>query len=92
MNSRTLGLDYVDLYLVHFPVRLKGEKSMVFTNEDMIPLDMPSVWEAMERCQSLGLAKSIGVSNFTCKKIIDLLQHAKIPPAVNQVCSPVHLH
>ncbi|KAJ8498497.1 hypothetical protein OPV22_009049 [Ensete ventricosum] len=46
---------------------------------------MPTVWEAMEKCQSLGLAKSIGVSNFTCKKLADLLTHARIPPAVNQV-------
>ncbi|CAD5191461.1 unnamed protein product [Musa acuminata subsp. malaccensis] len=84
-SLRTLGLEYIDLYLIHYPVRLKGEKRMVFTGEDMIPLDMPTVWEAMEKCQSLGLAKSIGVSNFTCKKLADLLNHARIPPAVNQV-------
>ncbi|CAL9148530.1 non-functional NADPH-dependent codeinone reductase 2-like [Musa acuminata AAA Group] len=84
-SLRTLGLEYIDLYLIHHPVRLKGEKRMVFTGEDVIPLDMPTVWEAMEKCQSLGLAKSIGVSNFTCKKLADLLNHARIPPAVNQV-------
>ncbi|XP_009408565.2 non-functional NADPH-dependent codeinone reductase 2 isoform X2 [Musa acuminata AAA Group] len=66
-------------------LRLKGDKQIVFTSEDMIPLDMPTVWEAMEKCQSLGLAKSIGVSNFTCRKLADLLSHAKVPPAVNQV-------
>ena len=84
-DCRTLGLEYIDLYLIHYPVRLKGEKRMVFTSEDIIPLDMSTVWEAMEKCQSLGLAKSIGVSNFTCKKLADLLNHARIPPAVNQV-------
>ncbi|RWW41897.1 hypothetical protein BHE74_00052591 [Ensete ventricosum] len=84
-SLRTLGLEYIDLYLIHYPVRLKGDKQMVFTSEDMIPLDMPTVWEAMEKCQGLGLAKSIGVSNFTCRKLADLLSHAKIPPAVNQV-------
>ncbi|RRT77668.1 hypothetical protein B296_00000849 [Ensete ventricosum] len=84
-SLRTLGLEYIDLYLIHYPVRLKGDKQMVFTSEDMIPLDMPTVWEAMEKCQGLGLAKSIGVSNFTCRKLADLLSHAKIPPAVNQL-------
>lgn len=85
MNSRALGLDYVDLYLIHYPVQLKGEKTMIFSKEAIIPVEIPSVWEGMERCQSLGLAKSIGVSNFTSKKIVDLLEHAKISPAVNQV-------
>ena len=39
----------------------------------------------MEDCQRLGLTKSIGVSNFSCKKLTDILAFAKIPPAVNQV-------
>ncbi|KAL6571335.1 hypothetical protein OROHE_002978 [Orobanche hederae] len=39
----------------------------------------------MEECVKLGLAKSIGVSNFSCKKIQELLSFANIPPAVNQV-------
>ncbi|PHU02706.1 Non-functional NADPH-dependent codeinone reductase 2 [Capsicum chinense] len=39
----------------------------------------------MEECQKLGLTKSIGVSNFSCKKLADVLATAKIPPAVNQV-------
>ncbi|KAF8007071.1 hypothetical protein BT93_K1162 [Corymbia citriodora subsp. variegata] len=39
----------------------------------------------MEECSKLGLAKSIGVSNFGTKKLSQLLMHAKIPPAVNQV-------
>lgn len=48
-------------------------------------MDFRSVWEAMEECHKLGLAKSIGVSNFSCKKLENLLATAKIPPAVNQV-------
>ncbi|WOH13580.1 hypothetical protein DCAR_0833090 [Daucus carota subsp. sativus] len=39
----------------------------------------------MEECQSLGLTKSIGVSNFSCKKLADILAFAKIPPAINQI-------
>ncbi|KAK2994377.1 hypothetical protein RJ640_029492 [Escallonia rubra] len=50
--------------------------------EDLIPIDMKAVWTAMEECQTLGLTKSIGVSNFSCKKLGDILAFAKIPPAV----------
>ena len=50
-------------------------------------MDIKSVWGAMEECQPIGLTKSIGVSNFSYKKIGDLLAFAKIAPAVNQVSS-----
>lgn len=82
---RALEMDYVDLYLIHFPARLRGEKRFVFSGEDVTPLDMRGTWEAMEECKRLGLAKAIGVSNFTCKKLEQLLTDAKIVPAVNQV-------
>ncbi|KAJ0538882.1 putative codeinone reductase (NADPH) [Helianthus annuus] len=48
-------------------------------------MDLKAVWEGMEECQTLGLTKSIGVSNFSSKKIQQILSFAKIPPAVNQV-------
>ncbi|KAI3879594.1 hypothetical protein MKW92_017992 [Papaver armeniacum] len=48
-------------------------------------MDYKSVWAAMEECQKLGLTKSIGVSNFSCKKLQTILDIANIPPAVNQV-------
>uniref|UniRef100_A0A2N9EVG9 NADP-dependent oxidoreductase domain-containing protein n=1 Tax=Fagus sylvatica TaxID=28930 RepID=A0A2N9EVG9_FAGSY len=86
--SRTLkklGLEYVDLYLIHFPVRLKQGIVGEHSNEDVIPFDIKGTWEAMEECYRLGLAKSVGVSNFGCKKLSQLLHHATIPPAVNQV-------
>ncbi|KAH6809538.1 oxidoreductase superfamily protein [Perilla frutescens var. frutescens] len=51
----------------------------------MIPFDCKSVWAAMEDCHRLGLAKSIGVSNFSCNKIQDMFAFATILPAVNQV-------
>ena len=82
---RALEMEYVDLYLVHFPARLKGEKGFVFSGEDVLPLDMRGTWDAMEECCRLGLAKAIGVSNFSCKKLEQLLSRAKIVPAVNQV-------
>ncbi|KAF8390970.1 hypothetical protein HHK36_023270 [Tetracentron sinense] len=84
-GHRKLGLEYVDLYLVHWPVRLKkGEMVFPFNNEDLLPFDMRGTWEAMEECCRLGLAKSIGVSNFACKKLSQLLDHATRDPAVNQ--------
>ncbi|XP_059643953.1 methylecgonone reductase-like [Cornus florida] len=86
LTLRRLGLDYVDLYLIHLPVRMKeGIEGFEFTKEDLLPFDIKGTWEAMEECHRLGLAKSIGVSNFGSKKLTQLLQHATIPPAVNQV-------
>lgn len=81
-----LQLEYLDLYLIHWPVSSKpGEYVFAVKEKDLLPMDFQSVWEAMEECQKLGLAKSIGVSNFSCKKLENLLATAKIPPAVNQV-------
>ncbi|XP_027357342.1 methylecgonone reductase-like [Abrus precatorius] len=86
-SLQKLGLEYVDLYLIHWPVRMKpeakGYENMV--KENVIPFDMKGTWEAMEECYRLGLAKSIGVSNFGIKKLTQLLEIASIPPAVNQV-------
>ncbi|KAJ4835813.1 hypothetical protein Tsubulata_931356 [Turnera subulata] len=81
-----LGLEYVDLYLIHFPVALRqGVVGYNLTKDDFHPFDMKGTWEVMEECSRLGLAKSIGVSNFSSKKLSQLLEHATIPPAANQV-------
>ncbi|XP_039162091.1 non-functional NADPH-dependent codeinone reductase 2 isoform X2 [Eucalyptus grandis] len=85
-SLKNLGLEYVDQYLLHFPVTLKpGECKLPVLKEDLLPFDYDSVWKAMEECHKLGLAKQIGVSNFSCKKLEKLLSIAEIPPAVNQV-------
>ena len=84
--SRIMGLEYLDLYLVHWPVSIKpGEYELPVKKKDLVPIDIKSVWEGMEECHRLGLAKAIGVSNFSCKKLETLLATAKIPPTVNQV-------
>ncbi|XP_050377259.1 methylecgonone reductase-like [Argentina anserina] len=81
-----LGLEYVDLYLIHWPVRMKpGTKGVQFSKDDLLPFDIMGTWEAMEECSRLGLAKSIGVSNFGSKKLSQILDECTIPPAVNQV-------
>uniref|UniRef100_A0A2C9UFP1 NADP-dependent oxidoreductase domain-containing protein n=1 Tax=Manihot esculenta TaxID=3983 RepID=A0A2C9UFP1_MANES len=83
---KNLKLDYLDLYLIHWPVSVKpGEYELPVKKNDLVPFDAKSVWEAMEECLKLGLTKSIGVSNFSCKKLETLLATANIPPAVNQV-------
>ncbi|XP_038687751.1 protein REDOX 2-like [Tripterygium wilfordii] len=81
-----LGLDYVDLYLIHWPARLKqGSPRFNFPKENILPFDVTGTWKAMEDCSKLGLAKSIGVSNYGHKKLAQTLQHATVSPAVNQV-------
>ncbi|XP_057512049.1 aldo-keto reductase family 4 member C10-like [Actinidia eriantha] len=83
-----LQLDYVDLYLIHWPVR-RRKGAVGFKPEDMLPTDIPSTWRALEALYDSGKARAIGVSNFSSKKLGDLLEVARVPPAVNQVeCHP----
>ncbi|CAK9151440.1 unnamed protein product [Ilex paraguariensis] len=83
-----LQLDYVDLYLIHWPVRMK-KGAVGFSHENLIPADIPGTWKAMEGLYDSGKARAIGVSNFSTKKLGDLLDVAHVPPAVNQVeCHP----
>src|SRR6476619_2305067 len=63
-----LGLDYVDLYLIHQPLG-----------------DYYSAWRAMQDINRDGLAKAIGVANFYPDRLIDLVEHNEIVPAVNQI-------
>lgn len=72
-----LGLDYVDLYLIHWP-------ATGVTGETLTP-SIRETWLAMERLVSLGLTRTIGVSNFTAKKLRAMQEYATIFPAVNQV-------
>ncbi|XP_058722621.1 methylecgonone reductase-like [Vicia villosa] len=82
-SLKRLGLEYVDLYLIHFPVRLRqGVKGINYNNGDILPFDMKGTWEDMEKCANLGLTKSIGLSNFGVKRISEILQYASIPPAL----------
>ncbi|MED6189089.1 NADPH-dependent aldo-keto reductase, chloroplastic [Stylosanthes scabra] len=76
--------DYLDLYLIHWPVSMKrgtvGMKPEYLT----IP-NIPNTWRAMEALYDSGKARAIGVCNFSSKKLQDLLDIASVPPAVNQV-------
>jgi 2,5-diketo-D-gluconate reductase A len=70
--SRTrLGLDYVDLYLIHWPLPAKDR--------------YVDTWRAFEKLQSDGLARAIGVSNFQPAHLQRLFDEADVVPAVNQI-------
>ncbi|CAL0321346.1 unnamed protein product [Lupinus luteus] len=79
---KDLQLEYLDLYLIHWPVRMKPGG---FKPENLDQTDIPSTWKAMEALYDSGKARAIGVSNFSSKKLQDLLEIARVPPAVNQV-------
>jgi diketogulonate reductase-like aldo/keto reductase len=64
-----LGLEYVDLYLVHWPVPGRRLES----------------WRALEEIYASGRARAIGVSNFMTHHLGELLARAKVVPAVNQI-------
>jgi diketogulonate reductase-like aldo/keto reductase len=64
-----LGLDYVDLYLLHWPVAGKRLDS----------------WRALERIHAEKRARAIGVSNFLAPQLRELLAHCNLPPAVDQI-------
>ncbi|KAL9336778.1 hypothetical protein Peur_071272 [Populus x canadensis] len=84
-----LQLDYVDLYLIHWPVSMK-KGSEGYKPENLTETNIPATWRAMEALYDSGKARAIGVSNFSSKKLGDLLAVARVPPAVNQVeCHPV---
>lgn len=79
-------MEYLDLYLIHWPMSVKpGPPAFPVKREDVVPMNLEGVWGAMEECQRLGLMKAIGVSNFTTKKLDELLKFAEIAPAVNHV-------
>ncbi|KAF8006688.1 hypothetical protein BT93_K0866 [Corymbia citriodora subsp. variegata] len=85
---KNLQLEYLDLYLIHWPVSMK-RGSVGFKPENLTQPNIPSTWKAMEALYRSGKARAIGVSNFSCKKLGDLLDIAEVPPAVNQVeCHP----
>jgi len=64
-----LGFDYVDLYLLHWPVAGKRLDS----------------WRALEKLHAEGRARAIGVSNFLVPHLEELLAHSSLPPSVNQI-------
>ncbi len=83
-----LKLDWLDLYLIHWPVSLKAGTALPDSGEDILaPGEMPmtEVWGRMENLVDKGLTRHIGVSNFSAKKVGDIVKTARIKPEMNQV-------
>jgi alcohol dehydrogenase (NADP+) len=82
-----LRLDYLDLYLVHWPVATRPDVVFPRKADDFLSLaerPLNETWAGMEDCVEKGLVKHIGVSNFSIKKIEEL-SNLKIRPEVNQL-------
>ncbi len=83
-----LQLKYLDLYLIHWPVAIKQGVPFPSDPSDYIPLDQLPImetWKQMESAKEMGLARHIGVSNFSKKKLMDLVSKARIKPEMNQI-------
>ncbi|OOF96767.1 hypothetical protein ASPCADRAFT_129836 [Aspergillus carbonarius ITEM 5010] len=86
-----LQTDYLDLYLIHWPVAFSYSTTTIQPiNEqtgliDVVDVPIRDTWAAMEALVARGKIRSIGVSNFTRETIEELLKTATIPPAVNQI-------
>ncbi|WP_298831752.1 aldo/keto reductase [uncultured Planococcus sp.] len=74
-SLKNLGLDYLDLYLIHWPVEGKYKEA----------------WRALETLYKDGRVKAIGVSNFHVHHLEELLKDAEITPMINQVEFHPHL-
>lgn len=72
-----LGLDYLDLYLIHWPNPVKFRSCWQKANAES--------WAAMEEAVEAGKIRAIGISNFCERHIDELLKTAKIKPMVNQI-------
>ena len=75
-----LKLDYVDLYMVHWPLFTKSDGQGGFQR---IKMPRYKVWEQMEALVDKGLVKSIGVSNYNFQSVWDMLNYCRIKPVVN---------
>ncbi len=83
-----LGLDYLDLYLMHWPVVLRPRIIMPSKGSDFLsPEEAPlsETWMAMENCRKEGFVRHLGVSNFSIKKVERLTRETLLKPEVNQV-------
>jgi len=84
-----LGLEYLDLYLIHWGLSSPAGKDKEPLDERGVlrsgSISIRETWEAMQELVQARLVKAIGVSNFTVPMLTDLLSYAKIVPAVNQV-------
>lgn len=87
-SLKNLQLDYLDLYLIHWPVAFKADITFPKRPDQYIALeDLPIIetWRAMEKMVKKGLCRHIGVSNFSISRLKELQSQATIQPLVNQI-------
>lgn len=85
---KQLKLDYLDLWLMHWPIAQKKGTDVPLTSQDMVSLSelpLSATYNEMEKAVEKGLTKAIGVSNFGQKKLADIISQCDIVPAVNQI-------
>jgi alcohol dehydrogenase (NADP+) len=85
---KDLQLDYLDLFLIHWPVNFQPnivfpKRPEEFVAPDAIPII--ETWQAMEKMVKKGLCRFIGVCNFNLPRLIDLRRQANIQPVMNQI-------
>lgn len=83
-----LGLDYIDLYLMHWPVAHRHQVVRPKGPEDFLSLaerPLEATWEAMAKLPGTELARHVGVSNFSASKIGTIIEAVGVTPVVNQV-------
>ncbi|XP_054161903.1 1,5-anhydro-D-fructose reductase-like [Oppia nitens] len=90
LSMNMLGVDYLDLALVHWPLAYRsGTGSLRPLNAnnmtDDINISVVETWKGMEDAYKLGLAKSIGVSNFNSQQLTLILKEAFLKPVINQI-------
>ncbi|XP_064602988.1 aldo-keto reductase family 1 member C1-like isoform X1 [Liolophura sinensis] len=91
-SLQTMGLDYVDLFLVHWPVALKASLDIFFPrdeNGELIfadkDIDYVETWQGMEDALEAGLTRAIGISNFNERQIARVLKNCKVKPMNQQI-------
>jgi D-xylose reductase len=99
-----LQLDYLDLYLIHFPIAQKyvpidlryppewiADPSAENPQMELAPVPLYETWQAMEALHNRGLVKQIGVCNYNSGLLNDLMAYAKIKPSMLQIESHPYL-
>lgn len=93
VTLKNYGLDYIDLYLVHFPFATApvdpNHGSMAILNKDkklvLSRAPMHETWKELEKIVDAGLIRNIGISNFNVQSILDLLTYARIRPSILEI-------
>lgn len=96
-SVKNFGFDYIDLYLIHWPVSYADDAEGLWPvdekgNPKYGHTDYTGTWKGMEECVKLGLTKSIGLSNFNSIQIDRIFLIATIKPVINQVECHINLN